>query len=179
VPPRRGGPAARAAPAGDPATAGPGRAASAAYTVALPAPPAQAPPRVPPGDPLLLSAEPGAAPLRCAVLLSGGVDSSVALALAQAAGHHVEAFYLQIWFQEDFRNFWGQCPWEEDLAYCKETCQQLGVPLHVPPLVSRPAPPPHPPPAPPAPPALARARPARPGPPRPRPRRRTSTGSGW
>lgn len=55
-----------------------------------------------------------------AVLLSGGVDSSLALHLLKAAGHKVTAFYLQIWFQEDFRNFWDACPWEEDLAYCQQ-----------------------------------------------------------
>jgi len=53
------------------------------------------------------------------VLLSGGVDSSVALRLAQAAGHDVEAFYLQIWFEEDFRNTWDACPWEEDLEFAR------------------------------------------------------------
>jgi tRNA-5-taurinomethyluridine 2-sulfurtransferase len=68
---------------------------------------------------------------RCAVLFSGGVDSSTALALAQRAGHHVEAFYLQIWFQEDFRNTWDACPWEEDLDFCRQTCDQLGITLHV------------------------------------------------
>jgi tRNA U34 2-thiouridine synthase MnmA/TrmU len=31
-----------------------------------------------------------------AVLLSGGVDSSVALSLVAAAGHKVTAFYLQV-----------------------------------------------------------------------------------
>jgi tRNA-5-taurinomethyluridine 2-sulfurtransferase len=55
-----------------------------------------------------------------AVLLSGGVDSSLALALLKAAGHEVHAFYLQIWFQEDFRNFWDSCPWEEDLDYAEK-----------------------------------------------------------
>ena len=130
------------------------------------------------------------APLRVALLLSGGVDSSLALRLLQAAGHEVTAFYLQvrafptlmglltmgcicvctvinifaaeysqpwcnitllpnlaaqlphctvhgnmvecpsctlsccvsgqIWFQEDFRNSWGACPWEDDLAICQE-----------------------------------------------------------
>ena len=39
------------------------------------------------------------APLRVAVLLSGGVDSSVALRLLHAAGHSCTAFYLKIWFQ--------------------------------------------------------------------------------
>lgn len=37
--------------------------------------------------------------LRVAVLLSGGVDSSVALRLLHAAGHSCTAFYLKIWFQ--------------------------------------------------------------------------------
>ena len=64
--------------------------------------------------------EPERARLRVAVLLSGGVDSSLALRLLQAAGHAVTAFYLQIWFQEDFRNSWGACPWEEDLAFCRQ-----------------------------------------------------------
>ena len=38
-------------------------------------------------------------PLKVAVLLSGGVDSSVALRLLHAAGHSCTAFYLKIWFQ--------------------------------------------------------------------------------
>ena len=38
-------------------------------------------------------------PLRVAVLVSGGVDSSVALRLLHAAGHSCTAFYLKIWFQ--------------------------------------------------------------------------------
>lgn len=38
-------------------------------------------------------------PLKVAVLLSGGVDSSVALRLLHAAGHSCVAFYLKIWFQ--------------------------------------------------------------------------------
>ena len=71
---------------------------------------------------------------RVAVLLSGGVDSSVALQLALAAGHRCTAFYLQIWFQEDFRNFWGECPWEEDLAFARGVCERAGVELRVVPL---------------------------------------------
>ena len=55
-----------------------------------------------------------------AVLLSGGVDSSLALRLLQAAGHVCTAFYLQIWFHEDFRNSWDACPWEDDLAFCRQ-----------------------------------------------------------
>ncbi|THF99874.1 hypothetical protein TEA_021104 [Camellia sinensis var. sinensis] len=62
--------------------------------------------------------------LKVAVLLSGGVDSSVALRLLHAAGHSCTAFYLKIWFQEDFENFWSECPWEEDLKYAKAVCNQ-------------------------------------------------------
>lgn len=36
------------------------------------------------------------------MLLSGGVDSSLALRLLLAAGHQCTAFYLQIWFQVGF-----------------------------------------------------------------------------
>ena len=48
---------------------------------------------------LVRCAAAGRAPLRVAVLLSGGVDSSVALRLLHAAGHSCTAFYLKIWFQ--------------------------------------------------------------------------------
>ncbi|KAL4545911.1 hypothetical protein Ndes2526B_g05035 [Nannochloris sp. 'desiccata'] len=83
---------------------------------------------------LLTGCEPDSAPLSIALLLSGGVDSTLALHLLHAAGHHVTAYYLQIWFQEDFRNFWDACPWEEDLEYCRAACDRLGVELKVVPL---------------------------------------------
>ncbi|ONL94153.1 transferase [Zea mays] len=73
----------------------------------------------------------GIAPLRVAVLVSGGVDSSVALRLLHAAGHRCTAFYLKIWFQEDFRNFWSECPWDEDLKYAQAVCDKIDVPLEV------------------------------------------------
>ncbi|XP_062029588.1 uncharacterized protein LOC133745518 [Rosa rugosa] len=69
--------------------------------------------------------------LKVAVLLSGGVDSSVALRLLHAAGHSCTAFYLKIWFQEGFENFWSECPWEEDLNCAKAVCNQVDVPLEV------------------------------------------------
>lgn len=51
-------------------------------------------------DPRYLSCSlPEKSPLKVAVLLSGGVDSSVALRLLHAAGHSCTAFYLKIWFQ--------------------------------------------------------------------------------
>eukprot|EP00898_Chlorokybus_atmophyticus_P001134 jgi/Chlat1/2020/Chrsp158S00129 len=69
--------------------------------------------------------------LKVAVLLSGGVDSSVALGLLHSAGHECVAYYLKIWFQEDFRNTWAECPWEEDLRYAQAVCDSLGVDLRV------------------------------------------------
>ncbi|KAG9139308.1 hypothetical protein Leryth_011297 [Lithospermum erythrorhizon] len=70
-------------------------------------------------------------PLKVAVLVSGGVDSSVALRLLHAAGHSCTAFYLKIWFQEDFENFWSECPWETDLNYARAVCDQVDVTLEV------------------------------------------------
>ncbi|KAK7312437.1 hypothetical protein VNO77_36294 [Canavalia gladiata] len=81
--------------------------------------------------PYLRCSMPHKSPLRVAVLVSGGVDSSVALRLLHAAGHSCTAFYLKIWFQEDFENFWSECPWEEDLKYAKAVCNQVEVPLEV------------------------------------------------
>uniref|UniRef100_A0ACD5TUB4 Uncharacterized protein n=1 Tax=Avena sativa TaxID=4498 RepID=A0ACD5TUB4_AVESA len=80
---------------------------------------------------LVRCAAAGRAPLRVAVLLSGGVDSSVALRLLHAAGHSCTAFYLKIWFQEDFRNFWSECPWDDDLKYAQAVCDKIDVPLEV------------------------------------------------
>lgn len=64
-----------------------------------------------------------------AVLLSGGVDSSVALRLALQSGLHVEAFYLKIWLEDELSHL-GSCPWEDDLLYARAVCSQAGVVLH-------------------------------------------------
>lgn len=68
--------------------------------------------------------------MKVAVLVSGGVDSSVALALLKEQGYDVTAFYLKIWLEDEVAHL-GQCPWEEDLAFARATCQKLGVPLEV------------------------------------------------
>ncbi len=68
--------------------------------------------------------------MNIAVLVSGGVDSSVALRLLQEQGHTVTAFYLKIWLEDEFAHM-GDCPWEEDLAYVRAVCEQAGVPLEV------------------------------------------------
>ena len=68
--------------------------------------------------------------MKIAVLLSGGVDSSVALKLLKDAGHDLTAFYLKIWLQDEF-SFLGECPWEEDLNYVREVCKKENVPLEI------------------------------------------------
>ena len=68
--------------------------------------------------------------MNTAVLVSGGVDSSVALRALQEQGHTVTAFYLKIWLEDEL-SFLGTCPWEEDLAYVRAVCKQAGVPLEV------------------------------------------------
>jgi len=69
--------------------------------------------------------------VKIAVLLSGGVDSSVALKLVAEAGHRdITAFYLKIWLEDELA-YLGNCPWEEDLKYARAVCEQAGVPLTV------------------------------------------------
>mgnify|MGYP006269994307 FL=1 len=69
-----------------------------------------------------------------AVLVSGGVDSAVALhQLVRRADGPVTAYYLKIWL-EDEMSFLGSCPWEEDLSYARDVCRAAGVALEVVPL---------------------------------------------
>jgi tRNA (5-methylaminomethyl-2-thiouridylate)-methyltransferase len=68
--------------------------------------------------------------MKIAVLVSGGVDSSVALRLLKEQGHELTAFYLKIWLEDEL-TYLGDCPWEEDLAYVRAVCEQAEVPLHV------------------------------------------------
>ncbi len=68
--------------------------------------------------------------MKIAVLLSGGVDSSVALHLLQEQGHELTAFYLKIWLEDELA-YLGSCPWEEDLSYAQKVCDQVNIPLEV------------------------------------------------
>ncbi|MSU20512.1 MAG: tRNA 2-thiouridine(34) synthase MnmA [Pedosphaera sp.] len=69
--------------------------------------------------------------MKIAVLLSGGVDSSVALHLVKKEGHKdITAFYLKIWLEDEL-SYLGSCPWEEDLQYARAVCDTAGVPLEI------------------------------------------------
>ncbi|PIQ78093.1 tRNA 2-thiouridine(34) synthase MnmA [Candidatus Peregrinibacteria bacterium CG11_big_fil_rev_8_21_14_0_20_46_8] len=71
--------------------------------------------------------------MKIALLLSGGVDSSVSLRLLQEQGHEVHAFYLKMWLEDEL-SYLGECPWREDLQYAEAVCKQAGVPLTVVPI---------------------------------------------
>lgn len=71
--------------------------------------------------------------MKIAVLTSGGVDSSVALRLLHREGHELTAFYLKIWLEDELA-YLGECPWEEDLNYVRQICDEIGVPLQVVPM---------------------------------------------
>ena len=67
---------------------------------------------------------------KVAVLISGGVDSSVALKLLKEQGYNITAFYLKIWLEDEL-SFLGSCPWEEDLFYIKQICEKENIPLKI------------------------------------------------
>ena len=68
--------------------------------------------------------------MKIAMLISGGVDSSVSLRLLRDAGHDITAFYLKIWLEDELA-FLGECPWEDDLKYVRAVCEEAGVPLEI------------------------------------------------
>lgn len=69
--------------------------------------------------------------MKIAVLVSGGVDSSVALVKLVEQGHRdITAFYLKIWLEDELA-YLGDCPWQDDLEYVRATCDLLKVPLQV------------------------------------------------
>jgi tRNA-5-taurinomethyluridine 2-sulfurtransferase len=72
--------------------------------------------------------------LKTAALVSGGVDSAVALHMLAKTGRPVTAFYIKIWLEDELSYLGTSCPWEEDLSYIRVLCQELNVPLEVVPL---------------------------------------------
>lgn len=72
--------------------------------------------------------------MKIALLLSGGVDSSVALYRLLELGYtDITAYYLKIWLEDEL-SFLGTCPWEEDLEYARAVCDAKNIPLKVLPL---------------------------------------------
>jgi tRNA (5-methylaminomethyl-2-thiouridylate)-methyltransferase len=67
---------------------------------------------------------------KIAILVSGGVDSSVSLAMLKEQGHDLTAFYLKIWLEDEL-SYLGSCPWQQDLDYVIAVCKQFDVPLQV------------------------------------------------
>ena len=43
--------------------------------------------------------------MKIAVLISGGVDSSVSLALLKEQGHDVTAYYMKIWLEDELQDW--------------------------------------------------------------------------
>lgn len=68
--------------------------------------------------------------MKVALLMSGGVDSSVALKLLLDEKYEVEAFYLKIWLEDEFQ-FLGDCPFDEDISYAKQVCDKYNVKLNI------------------------------------------------
>lgn len=71
--------------------------------------------------------------MKIAVLVSGGVDSSVALKSLKDQGHDLTAFYIKIWLEDEL-SFLGNCPWEEDLSYVRQICEAEKIPFEIIPL---------------------------------------------
>lgn len=61
------------------------------------------------------------------------MDSSVALRLLKDQGHDLTAFYLKIWLEDELQ-YLGDCPWEEDLEYVRQICDEIEVPLEIVPM---------------------------------------------
>lgn len=70
--------------------------------------------------------------MKIAALVSGGVDSAVALSLIldEYKNSEITAYYLKIWLEDEVA-FLGDCPWEEDLSFVKKICELKKIPLEI------------------------------------------------
>ena len=64
------------------------------------------------------------------VLISGGVDSSVALKRLVDQGYDVKPYYLKVWLEEE-THFLGDCPWDEDIQFASDICSLYGLKLNI------------------------------------------------
>ena len=69
--------------------------------------------------------------IMCRWRVAASISHLVKRAGALLDGHKVRAFYLRIWLEgeDQVATARGECPWEEDWAYCQAVCEQAGVPL--------------------------------------------------
>lgn len=69
------------------------------------------------------------------VALSGGVDSSVSLALLKERAERVgdivrlEAAYIKTWMHEE--DPLSNCPWQQDIADAQQVCEKLAIPFRI------------------------------------------------
>ncbi len=63
------------------------------------------------------------------VALSGGVDSSVSMALLKSEGLDVSAAYMKTWMNEEGIDVFGDCPWHQDILDASACAELLGVPF--------------------------------------------------
>lgn len=68
--------------------------------------------------------------MNIAVLLSGGVDSAVAVHLLKEQGHNLHLFYIRIGRDDDS----GDCNAEEDIEMCRLIARRYNLPLEIIPL---------------------------------------------
>lgn len=62
------------------------------------------------------------------VALSGGVDSSVALALLKNEGYDVYGVFMKNWSGDNY-GLQADCPWEQDQSDAEAVCKVLNVPF--------------------------------------------------
>lgn len=68
--------------------------------------------------------------MQIALLISGGVDSSVALYHMRKRADRIVAYFIKVWSEDDV-HVSANCPWEDDLHYARLVCNKFGVPLRV------------------------------------------------
>lgn len=68
--------------------------------------------------------------MRVAALISGGVDSAVAVHRLVEQGHDVHLFYIRIGRDDGL----GDCSYEEDIEMCRLIASRYGLPLDIVPL---------------------------------------------